>query len=341
MIRNFRRLTFTVLVAVGLSGCGVTATPSALPLTGTPSLSISVALNAAGCDQANDCLIVGTTGVVGTPNSVAQLSHPGRSWRPLAVPTEIATTLSAVGCNRSECLVVGSGSSRDLVWRWRAGSTRLEALVPPVNGQGALLIQCTAAQCQMMDSLASDGSSRLLISTDHGTTWTPSPLPTVPLSATTTGLAVLSPTATIITSEQSGRGSVVTADVKNSAWVPQVLTPATTLSSFSCRLHTCWALRHRAQGVSVVRGHFVHGQLTMTPLTHQPTTAAEQLSCTADGHCIASGLSTSGRAWLATYDGATWTTRDLLYVAGPFLATACGAKRCVATTTTTSVVVSP
>ncbi|HVB51041.1 MAG TPA: sialidase family protein [Acidimicrobiales bacterium] len=328
-------LRLTAILGVGalvLASCGTTLV-KAQRLNGTPALSISVPLSNIGCTLNDVCVAVGTSSASVGPTSVGEFATPSGRWLAVALPVTSQPSITSAACSGTQCLLAGSVSGRDLLWRFDAASHSVSIANPPPGGNGVSALTCNDLNCALIDSSAPTSSPRFSFSADGGVTWSN------PLAMTWANGDVITSTScgqvfncAVSAVSASHQLEVFITRDDGATWV-QRSTPNswTTLTSLSCVGLDCVGLATIGGASALVRSSTFARTWTHVSLPQH----ANALSCVAMTLCVVVGQNSKALAWLATVRGTTTVTSPLRYVPTPLLGVACGSKVCAAIGVTT------
>ena len=328
---GLRVVAITALGALLLAGCATNPVASS-QLSGTPASSISVPLSSVGCTFNDVCVALGTSGTTIGPRTVAEFSTPKGRWHNLALPNTASPLIVATACSGSQCLIGGSQSGNDLLWRFSASSHTLSVATPPPGGVGIAALSCDAVNCAAIDALTT-GVPRLSLSADDGLTWT-HPLPMAwARGDAVSSLSCGSALDCTVSATTPGRHVELFATSDGGLTWSQHPTPSswTSLSSITCQLRRCIALARTGTTSIVVRSH----DFTTTWSSISLPQLANALACSTVTRCVIVGQRTNATPWLATLIGTTPRDVSLRYVPSPLLDVACGSTVCVAIAVTT------
>jgi hypothetical protein len=326
-MRNLRVAGASLVGALLLAACGG---PSASPtLLGSPSLNISVPLNAVGCDDAGICFALGTTGLDIAPNAAAQASVRGQSWQTVATPNAPSTSMNAVSCWRTKCLFGGSNSAGNVVWS-SADAKTMSAVRAPSSGLGISALSCFASsRCAAIDT-GVDGQARISFTDSAGANWS-SPQPVKwARDATALSIACTSDSSCVVTGttkvvggsgaiwSETSDGGASWSTSQNAKWIQ--------LIDATCGATVCEALATQSNGLGIVV-HSAIGGSSWKPDANQPSKSPGTFACSRSLNCVAVSANSP---WLAIEKANKWTTQHLKYVPDPFIAIGCGVTYCVA-----------
>jgi len=321
------------LLAAGLAlaACN-SATAARVIVVGLPSTSIEVPLSLTACTTANSCVALGTSSVGSGPSATAEFRRTSGLWVALRTPDTTSPILTSASCWRSGCLIGGTSATGDLFWRYQAAPPSLSAIAGPALGASVSAVSCYAAsQCAVVDSTGPVGDSRLVVTTDGGSTWsTPEDLAWSP-SYVVTGLACVNTLDCLITATHVDTNLAYTnpviIEVTRSGGITWQSIPvpsgATALTSLSCNPHHCDALVSTSAGDEWARSRALGRGWSVRRLSGSPTAMA----CTPSGRCVLVGSTHLG-PWLASTRATSLAVDELRYAPSPFTAVACGASRC-------------
>lgn len=301
-------------------------------VSGTPALSISVALQTVGCTMKNDCAALGasTTGI--GAGAVGEYLSPTGHWTSLPVPVLGTGQFVASSCWSTACLFAGTQVTGDLLWRYSGPRHLVTPVSPPSGGSGAIAVDCYApSSCALIDATP-QGTSRLSMTTDGGLTWTvPTTLTWLGPDAVTT-LACTSDGVCEVAAASRGTAALQYTTDGGRSWTPRTVpTTWTSMRSLTCQQRTCVAIVNTANGSRLVRSINFGRDWKSATLAETPSSIA----CTTASNCVAVGRDTSGAAWLSTLTKLSIAPRPLRYVPSPLLDVACGSTRCAAIEATT------
>jgi hypothetical protein len=318
--------------ALVLASCG-TAHVNAQRLSGTPALSISVPLSNVGCTLDDVCVAVGTSSAGVGPTSVGEFATPSGRWLAIALPLTATPSITSVACSGTTCLLAGSVSGRDLLWRFDATTHTVTIVNPPPGGDGVSALTCNQLNCALIDSSASASTTRFSYSADGGATWS-NPLPMTwaagdAITSTSCG-EVFNCVVSAVTVQHQLEVFITRND--GATWV-QRSTPSswTALSSLSCDGPDCVGLASIGTTSALVRSATFARTWTSVSLRQH----ANALSCVTMSTCVVVGQNPNVLPWLATVRSGVTVTTPLRYVPTPLLGVACGSKVCAAIGVTT------
>jgi hypothetical protein len=333
-------LKFVTLLGLGalvLASCGVASAPSQ-SLNGRPALSISVPLSNVGCTLSDVCVAVGTSSASAGPTSVGEFATPKGQWLDLTLPATAAPLVTSTACFATQCLLGGSVSGRDLLWRFDAPSHSVAIINPPPGGNGVSALTCNALDCALVDASVRSTTPRFSSSADGGATWSSS----LPMSwasgdvITSVSCGAVSSCVASASTTQHQLLVFITRD-DGQTWIERS-TPSSWsgLSSLTCEKLRCVGLATINGASAIVRTNTFARTWTKTSLSQH----ANALACVAMNSCVAVGQNANSSPWLVTVKrGANVATR-LRYVPTPLLDVACGSKVCAAIGVTTVLTVS-
>ena len=332
-VRNgFSIVTLLGVSALVMASCGVTKA-SVQRLNGRPALSISVPLSNVGCTLSDVCVAVGTSSASAGPTSVGEFATSNGQWSNLTLPDTTAPLVTSTACFATQCLIGGSVSVRDLLWRFDATSHSVAIVNPPPGGNGVSALTCNALNCALIDSSARTTAPRFSFSADGGATWSsPAPMSwanNVVITSLSCG-AVFDCVASATTTQHQLRVFITRDD--GETWTERS-TPSSwsTLSSLSCDNLRCVGLATINGASSIVRTNTFARTWTSVSLSQH----ASALACVALSSCVAVGENAKSSPWLVTVSSGTTSPTRLRYVPTPLLDVACGSKICAAIGVTT------
>jgi len=323
-------LKFVALLGAGalvLASCGVTPT-SIQRLNGQPSLSISVPLSNVGCTLNDVCIALGTSNASAGPRSAGEFATPTGHWSNLTLPSTAPPAVTSTACFSTQCLLGGSVSGRDLLWRFDATSHTVTIVNPPSGGSGVSALTCKALNCALVDSSARSSAPRFSFSADDGATWSSPTSVSWASGDVITALScgeVFDCVVSALTTQHQLQIFITRND--GVTWT-QRSTPSSwsTLSSLTCDGLRCVGLATINGTSAIVRTNTFARLWTSASLSHR----TNALACVAMSSCVAVGQYATSSPWLATVEGRTTSPARLRYVPTPLLDVACGSKVCAA-----------
>jgi len=334
-IRVRKGLGLVMALGVGallLASCG-TKHVTIAHLNGRPALSISVPLSNVGCTLSDVCVAVGTSSASAGPTSVGEFATPNGLWSNLTLPVTTSPLVTSTACSSSQCLIGGSVSGRDLLWRFDAPSHSVTIVNPPPGGNGVRALTCSALNCALIDTSTRSTAPRFGFSADGGATWS-NPLAMSWASGDViTSLscgAVFDCVVSALTTQHQLQVFVTHDD--GESWTARS-TPRswTTLSSLSCDNLRCVGLATVNGTSAIVRTNTFARTWSSAPLSQH----ANALACVTLSSCVAVGQDAKSSPWLVTIKSGTTSSTRLRYVPTPLLGVACGSKVCGAIGVTT------
>jgi hypothetical protein len=178
-------VAMAALSSMVLSSCGAApaeatrASPvvrlSALPRA--PGWQNEPQPSSVACTTEDSCIVWGTQGTTSPPcafapkgSSVGYWSDRKGPWHAISMPDGSCANLTTFGCASSFCLLAGTSSSRDDIWRYDARFHSVRVLPTPRRGTGVGDLSCTTAGvCVMADTVG--GRIRFLATSDEGEHW--------------------------------------------------------------------------------------------------------------------------------------------------------------------------
>jgi len=334
------RLGSLALAGVVLASCASTSSVSgAAPLTGVPSIGISVPLQQVACTSNNSCVAVGATSASLGPSTVGEYRLGSGRWIPLAVPSAVAAQMTTASCWSTGCLLAGAQATGDLLWSYQSATHSVNVLTAPTGGVDVSALDCYAALSCIMLDLDASGHARITSTLDGGVSWTsPTNLDWASGDSVTT-LACHSVNDCLVGATTATNQTVVEVTHDAGFTWTALTTPSawTSLTSLTCHVRSCVGLAATADGSRIVR------TTTFGRVWHGVTIPAKNaaLACSALQHCVAVGTSSAGSPWLAQVTHDVVTPRALKYVPSPLLDVACGTTTCAAIGVTTLLALKP
>ena len=338
--RSWRGALVVGVTAVVLAGCGSAKVVVGPHLTGTPSLSIDVALQSVACTTSGTCVAAGANGSPVAPSAVVQVSRANGDWSAPSVPSTLVNSISSAACWSSACLVGGTQLSGDTLWLVSPRTMTVTTSPTPHAGKGVSALSCFAAStCAVVDTTGITGDARLSFTSDAGTTWT-----TPESMSWTTGVSVTALSCTdtmncLVAATNSSRQALleVTHD-GGMTWAVRTV-PSTWISvnSLTCVALRCVGLVTTAAQSLVERTSTFARVWKGVALSEQ----ANDVACARLSRCTVVAQTANQAPWLATLQGNHVTSVALKYVPSPLLGVACGVKVCSAIAASTVVSLRP
>jgi hypothetical protein len=325
----WRRALIVCVAALVLAACGSAKVVVGPHLSGTPSLSIDVALQSVACTTSGACVAAGANGSTVAPSAVVQVSRANGVWTAPSVPSAVVTSISSASCWSSQCLVGGAQLSGDTLWLVSPSTNSVAAVTTPRAGKGVSALSCFASSsCAVVDTTGITGSDRLSFSSDAGTTWTTPETMSWTTGESVTSLSCADALNCLVAATNSSRQALleVTHDGGVTWAVRTVPTTWISVNSLTCVALRCVGLVTTATQSQVVRTSTFARVWTSITLSEQ----ANALACARLTRCVLVGQTTLQAPWLATLQGKHVTSIALKYVPSPFLDVACGVKTCSA-----------
>jgi len=332
-----RRVALVAIAGLALSACGTTTSmPHAV---GVPSIGISVPLQSVACTGSNSCVALGTSSASLGPTSVAQYRLPGGRWAPLGLPRTTSPSVDATSCWRSACLIAGSSSGGDLVWRYDATTRSVVDTAAPVGGLDVSAVDCFASETCALVDIGAAATQRLSFTSDGALTWTAA-VPITPMTnGTVTAVACASSTQCLVASTSSANAlTLLATDDAGATWTA-LATPSTwqILRSIDCRGRHCVALVTTSNGSRLIRTSNFGRTWSVTPLAK----SADALACTSLTTCVVVGQSNAYDPWLVLVHHSSVVNATTTYVPSPLVDVACGTTTCAAIGVTTVLALKP
>ena len=333
------RLAQLGVAGVLLTSCTTSAVPSATPLTGVPSIGISVPLQRIGCTLSNTCVALGANNAGVGPSTVAEYRATSGRWVGLVTPSSVAAQFNTASCWASDCLIGGAEASGNLLWDFHAPSHLVTALAGPIGGVDLVALDCVAVDTCIALDFDAGGALRLSSTLDGGTTWT-TPGVIAWAQGDSIGALACHSTNDCLVGVNTASGGVVLKVTHDGGTTWSALDAAASwrsLDAMTCRTRSCVALVTRGGVQRLVRST-TFGQ---TWRGADLTARASALACTSLRRCVLVGASTTGVPWLAQVSGEVVTVRSLKYVPTPLVDVACGTTACAAVAVTTVLALRP
>ncbi|HUV57881.1 MAG TPA: hypothetical protein VMV96_03655 [Acidimicrobiales bacterium] len=334
------RLGTLALAGVLLASCSSTASVNgSTPVTGVPSIGISVPLQQVACTLDNSCVAVGATGASLGPSTVGEYRLGSGRWVSLVVPTAVSAQITTASCWTTGCLLAGAQSTGDLLWSYQSATHSVTVLTPPTGGVDVIALDCYATlSCVLLD-LDAAGQARILATLDGGVSWTSPTNLDWASGDSVTSLACHSGNDCLVGATTTTNQAVVEVTHDAGFTWTALTTPSawTSLSSLTCRVRSCAGIAATANGSRLVH------TTTFGRVWHGVAIPAQNaaLACSGLQHCVAVGTSSPGSPWLAQVAHGVVTARTLKYVPSPLVDVACGTTTCAAIGVTTLLTLTP
>jgi hypothetical protein len=324
---SWRAIAVVGAAALLLAGCN--SAVAVAPVTGLPSIGISVPLHTVACTTTGSCVAIGTTGANLTPSAVGEYRENNGTWSSLVVPSAPSSVITSASCWSTGCLIGGVQPGGNLLWGYNASSQSVNVLQAPAGGEGVRALSCFGlATCAAVVSAGINESSQLSYTANGGATWSTTVPLTWSLGATVIDLACTDPLNCMATAVSSS--DTLDVEVTHDAgltWFART-TPASwqALSSLTCDSLHCVGLATTSDSSLVV----LTSTFGRVWKTMRLSANASALACSTYRHCVIDGTRSSGDPWLATLDNKKLRVASLKYVPSALVDVACGVKVCAA-----------
>lgn len=326
------------VAALVLASCGTAAVVPSPPVSGVPSISISVALTSVGCTT-NSCVAIGASTIDDSPMSVGELRGVSGGWKGIATPTVTsAVSFQGSSCWADTCMFVGQDATGDVIWRFEASTGLVSRVNPPSGGTGVQAVSCYASlSCATIDD-ATGSAPRFETTSDGGDTWSTPVL--LPQSGDTVRFLACGTSLDCIVAMSSSNNFVdiyATLDGGNT-WTQRTTSVTSgweTLTSMTCRKLVCVGLAQEQSRWHIVRTATLGRTWSVKSPFSVAVNTAPTFACSTLTRCVLGGTKDGSTPWLATYNDGALKAQRLKYIPSPILQLACGHKICAGIGVTT------
>jgi hypothetical protein len=314
------------LAALALASCGSTTHVVIPHITGTPSTSIDVPLQKVACTTSGTCITVGADDSAVVPSAVGEVGHANGQWSPIALPSTVAQTVTAISCWSSQCLIGGALANSDSLWNYSPSGQSVSVATPPSGGHGISALDCFAkSECALVDGTGITGASRLSFTSD-GVTWSTPLLMPWTIGDGVTAVSCSDDMNCLVAATNSRSHVLLEATHDGGATWTLRPVPSSWVTSLNCVALNCVALANTSSSTQLVRTGTNFRLFTTVSLPD----ITNALSCARLSRCVLAGQTPSQGPWLATLKGHKIHTLALKYVPAQLVDVACGVKTCAA-----------